>query len=319
MTSLLAAEGGYQAFTFGHLRVGVADRRRGSRRSSPCSLGFVLMRGVLAQDAGTEEMQEIAGAIQEGAIAYLKRQFRTIGMIVVPLAVVVFVTSTKINKEIDGEVTGVALSFVQSGGFRTVAFLVGCVFSGSIGFIGMWLAVRGNVRTAAAARQQRLPRRAAGRLPHRRRGRPAHRRPRPAGRHGHHHDLPEHRHVDPRRLRLRRLAAGPVPAGRRRHLHQGRRRRRRPGRQGRGRHPRGRPPQPGHHRRQRRRQRGRLRRHGRRPVRELRRHPGGLDHPRRLGLPGHRPAAATRRPRASSSRWPSWPSACWPRWSASSW
>ena len=102
-----------------------------------------------------------------------------------------------------------------------------------------------------------------------------------------HPDLPEHQLGDPRRLRLRRLAAGPVPAGRRRHLHQGRRRRRRPGRQGRGRHPRGRPPQPGHHRRQRGRQRRRLRRHGRRPLRELRRHPRGLDHPRR-----HRPSPA---------------------------
>ena len=50
-------------------------------------------------------------------------------------------------------------------------------------------------------------------------------------------------------------------------------------------HPRGRPPQPGHHRRQRGRQRRRLRRHGRRPVRELRGHPGRLDHPRRRGVP----------------------------------
>ena len=63
-------------------------------------------------------------------------------------------------------------------------------------------------------------------------------------------------------------------ARRRRHLHEGRRRRRRPGRQGRGRHPRGRPSQPGDDRRQRRRQRRRCRRHGRRPLRVVRR----LDH-----------------------------------------
>ncbi len=105
----------------------------------------------------TQEMQDIAGAIQEGASAYLKRQFRTIGMIVVPLAVVVFVTSTAINKELDGQVGAQAMSFLQSGTFRTLAFLVGCVFSGAIGFIGMWLAVRGNVRTAAAARQSDYP------------------------------------------------------------------------------------------------------------------------------------------------------------------
>jgi K(+)-stimulated pyrophosphate-energized sodium pump len=157
MTSLLAAEGGYQAFTLGSaewmwlgISAGVAVLA--------LILGFILMRGVLAKDAGTDEMQEIAGAIQEGASAYLKRQFRTIGMIVVPLAVVVFVTSTAINRSgIDGLETTQALSFFQSGAFRTMAFLVGCVFSGSIGFIGMWLAVRGNVRTAAAARRSDYP------------------------------------------------------------------------------------------------------------------------------------------------------------------
>ena len=84
-----------------------------------------------------------------------------------------------------------------------------------------------------------------------------------------------------RGLRLRRRAAGHVHACRRRHLHQGRRRRRRPGRQGRAGHPRGRPAQRRHHRRQRRRQRRRLRRHGRRPVRVLRRHAG------RRADPGH--------------------------------
>jgi len=155
MTSVLA-EGGYQAFTLGtsewawlFTSVAVA--------LVALVVGYFLMRGVLAKDAGTDEMQEIAGAIQEGASAYLKRQFRTIGMIVIPLAVVVFVTSTAIHKEIEGEIGAVALTFVQSGGFRTVAFLVGAVFSGAIGFIGMWLAVRGNVRTAAAARNSDYP------------------------------------------------------------------------------------------------------------------------------------------------------------------
>ncbi|MGZ4785867.1 MAG: sodium-translocating pyrophosphatase [Acidimicrobiales bacterium] len=162
MTSLLAAEGGYQAFTLGSaewtwlcISAGVAILA--------LILGYVLMRGVLAQETGTQEMQDIAGAIQEGASAYLKRQFRTIGMIVVPLAVIVFVTSTAIRKEVDNPLTGLselggtAMNFAQSGGFRTIAFLMGCVFSGSIGFIGMWLAVRGNVRTAAAARRSDYP------------------------------------------------------------------------------------------------------------------------------------------------------------------
>src|SRR5699024_6387642 len=86
-------------------------------------------------------------AIQEGAMAYITRQFRTIGMIVVPLAVVVFLTSSKIVK-LDGNT---ALGFVESGLFRTLAFIAGGVASGAIGFLGMWLATRGNIRTTAAA------------------------------------------------------------------------------------------------------------------------------------------------------------------------
>ncbi|MCX6507202.1 MAG: sodium-translocating pyrophosphatase [Actinobacteria bacterium] len=145
MTQVLAAEGGYQAFTL---------------TSTEWGWRVVLMRGVLKQEQGTDKMQEIAGAIQEGALAYLKRQFRTIGIIVVPLAVVVFLTSTAINKMPVLEVGGKSviggeevMSFLQSGLFRTAAFIMGCLFSAAIGFFGMWLAVRGNVRTAAAAKR----------------------------------------------------------------------------------------------------------------------------------------------------------------------
>ena len=56
------------------------------------------MRGVLAADEGTPTMIEIAKAIQEGAMAYLKRQFKTIAVILIPLAIVVFVTSTEVTK-----------------------------------------------------------------------------------------------------------------------------------------------------------------------------------------------------------------------------
>ena len=86
------------------------------------------------------------------------------------------------------------------------------------------------------------------------------------------------------RARLRRLADLGLRPARRRHLHQGRRRRRRPGRQGRGRDPRGRPAQPRGDRRQRRRQRRRLRRDGGRPVRDLRGHLGRRDAARRADL-----------------------------------
>ncbi len=102
----------------------------------------------MAADQGTPKMQEIARAIQEGASAYLKRQFRTIGYIIIPVAAVVFFTSTEIVRP-DG---AVALSFGASGAARTVAFLLGCLASGFTGYIGMTLATRGNVRTAAAAK-----------------------------------------------------------------------------------------------------------------------------------------------------------------------
>jgi K(+)-stimulated pyrophosphate-energized sodium pump len=98
-------------------------------------------------------MKKIAKAIQEGAMAYITRQFRTIGVIVIPLAVVVWVTSAKILKA-NGDV---ALGQFQSGLFRTLAFLAGGLASGAIGFLGMWLATRGNIRTTAAATRSDFP------------------------------------------------------------------------------------------------------------------------------------------------------------------
>src|SRR4051794_22748568 len=149
---LLAAEGGYQDFA---LHSGEWFVLVGSALTAllAIAVGFLLMRGVLAQDEGTPKMKEIAAAIQEGALAYLKRQFRTIGLILIPLAVVVFVTSTAVKKPSGIEV----LSFAQSGTARTIAFVLGCFMSGLTGFIGMSLAVRGNVRTAAAAKTGSMP------------------------------------------------------------------------------------------------------------------------------------------------------------------
>ena len=107
----------------------------------------------MAHDEGTPKMKEIAKAIQEGASAYLRRQFKTIGMILVPLAIIVFLTSTAIKKPDGSE----ALSFGQAGTWRTLAFILGCLASGATGFIGMTLATRGNVRTAAAAKTGSMP------------------------------------------------------------------------------------------------------------------------------------------------------------------
>src|SRR2546423_12256902 len=147
-----AAEGGYQAFHLGRtewfwLFFSVATALLA------ILVGFVLMRDVLKADQGTPKMREIALAIQDGAMAYLKRQFRAIAIILVPLAILVFLASTKVLRT-NGTV---ALSFGQSGLFRTLAFLAGCLMSGLPGFIGMSLAVRGNVRTAAAAKSGSLP------------------------------------------------------------------------------------------------------------------------------------------------------------------
>ncbi len=162
MLNILAAEGGYQAF-----------RLTGADWVWLCvamfaglvgiGTGLYLMRGVLAADQGTAKMREIALAIQEGAEAFLKRQFRVILMIVVPLAVLIFFTATKVVKvgplgyplHVAGHEV-VALTFTQAGIYRVICFLVGAAFSGLTGFIGMSLAVRGNVRTAAAARDGKM-------------------------------------------------------------------------------------------------------------------------------------------------------------------
>ena len=147
MPALFAAEGGFQDFT---LRGGEWFVLVGSALTALLALGvgLVLMQSVLKADQGSPTMIDIAKAIQEGAQAYLRRQFRTIGFILIPLAIVVFVTSVAVDKPDGTE----ALSFFESGLFRTLAFLAGCFMSGLTGFIGMGLAVRGNVRTAAAAR-----------------------------------------------------------------------------------------------------------------------------------------------------------------------
>jgi K(+)-stimulated pyrophosphate-energized sodium pump len=153
MTHLLvAAEGGYQAFKLGGAEWFWLLFSAGTAILA-LLVGFGLVRGVLASDQGTPKMREIAGKIQEGAMAYLRRQFRTIGYILLPVAAIVFLTSTKVVKPGGAE----ALSFVQSGTFRTLAFLAGCLMSGLTGFIGMSLAVRGNVRTAAAAKNGSMP------------------------------------------------------------------------------------------------------------------------------------------------------------------
>ncbi|MCB0981095.1 MAG: sodium/proton-translocating pyrophosphatase, partial [Ilumatobacter sp.] len=149
MPALFAAEGGYQVFELkgGEWAVLLLSA---AAALLAIAVGFFLVKSVMAADEGSPKMKEIAKAIQVGALAYLKRQFKTIGVILVPLAVIVFLTSTAIQKPADANgVSETALSFAQSGLFRTIAFVLGCVASGLTGYIGMTLATRGNVRTAA--------------------------------------------------------------------------------------------------------------------------------------------------------------------------
>jgi K(+)-stimulated pyrophosphate-energized sodium pump len=96
-----------------------------------------LVREVLSADQGTERMQNIARAVQEGAAAYLARQFRTLAIFVVIIPFLLLL--------LPGE-TDVRIG-------RSIFFVVGALFSALTGFMGMWLAVRGNVRVAAAARE----------------------------------------------------------------------------------------------------------------------------------------------------------------------
>lgn len=96
---------------------------------------LVLRRQVLAAGEGTVRMQEIAQAVQEGASAYLNRMLRTL----VLFAVIVFALLFLLPGD-----TGIKIG-------RSVFFLVGAGFSAAIGYLGMWLATRANVRVAASA------------------------------------------------------------------------------------------------------------------------------------------------------------------------
>ncbi len=109
--------------------------------------GLLLRSQILREDPGTEKMQQVAGQIQDGARAYLSRQFKTILVLVGILFLALTISGwTGGSEELPGWQLGLG---------RGVAFLLGCFASGFTGFMGMGMAVRGNVRCAAAARESK--------------------------------------------------------------------------------------------------------------------------------------------------------------------
>ncbi len=103
--------------------------------------GVVLIRWLMALPAGDAKMQEVAGAVQEGAKAYLNRQYRTIAMVGVAVFVILLVALGLTER---GWTYGVVTAF---------GFVVGACLSAAAGYIGMWVSVRVNVRTAESAKQ----------------------------------------------------------------------------------------------------------------------------------------------------------------------
>ncbi|HLR84595.1 MAG TPA: sodium-translocating pyrophosphatase [Nocardioidaceae bacterium] len=102
------------------------------------AMAVLFRREVLAADEGTDRMKEIGKAVQEGASAYLTRQFKTLGIFALIAFALLFVLPGDANVRIG----------------RSIFFLFGAGFSAVIGYMGMWLAVRANVRVAAAAQTQ---------------------------------------------------------------------------------------------------------------------------------------------------------------------
>ncbi len=130
---LAAASGGLISLDGGNLVIVVLVGLIGL---AALGVAYVFAREVLAADEGTPKMKSIAKAVQEGAAAYLNRQFRTLSV----FAILVFFLLLLLPADDASQRIG-----------RSIFFLVGAVFSAVTGYTGMWLAVRANVRVAAAA------------------------------------------------------------------------------------------------------------------------------------------------------------------------
>ena len=98
--------------------------------------GMISAKWIIKQPAGNQRMQEIAQAIQEGASAYMNRQYSTVGIV----GLVLFI------------LLGITLDW-----YTAIGFAIGAIFSALAGYIGMFVSVRANVRTAEAAKQGANP------------------------------------------------------------------------------------------------------------------------------------------------------------------
>ena len=108
-----------------------------------------LARWVIAQDQGTQAMQDVAATIYEGAVAFIRRQYVTIAVLAVVASVIVGAVIAVVNTP---EVSDTTINGFQLGVYTAIAFLVGAACSMASGIIGMFISVKANLRTAAAAR-----------------------------------------------------------------------------------------------------------------------------------------------------------------------
>ncbi|TLY28394.1 MAG: sodium-translocating pyrophosphatase [Ignavibacteria bacterium] len=107
-----------------------------------------LIRDVLRRDTGTDRMREISNAIKQGAEAFLRRQNRTIGILAVALACLIYILYAFVrahNENDPASASDLAL-------WTTLSFILGAACSVAAGYMGMWVAIRSNIRTASAAR-----------------------------------------------------------------------------------------------------------------------------------------------------------------------
>ena len=108
---------------------------------------FYLIRNVMARDTGTAKMREISDAIKAGAEAFLRRQYRTIVLLAVALALLIYILYAFARGAHENDPAGP----MQLALWTTLSFVLGALCSVAAGYMGMWVAIRSNIRTAAGA------------------------------------------------------------------------------------------------------------------------------------------------------------------------